>query len=325
MTTPSCSGLTLPKFARQKTNRQIQNEIPHPVIPVNIVAPDINVSQLITPRLTGRSPAVGIVNTMTEYIGPRTPLLIPKIGQPTTPKTLIKICPDTPSVLLQPDENPWLRPCPDGASDVKIISITPIGTIPLVPTSDRRLPSTPRKIPHTPGRHLTLRVLDENTGEARIDPIFTASIYLDCTKPEDQDYNHVAERMRTITANTVMLQKQYSTELRPLINVSGRTSYSLFEEALLIYENNQVYYQDRIDDHTLDILEIRSGLTTLEHWFMSIIEPKSQDDEDAWRIRESNKLTNGFSAYCDPELHQYIQPMSQHGRNYIRQQQAGLL
>jgi hypothetical protein len=257
--------------------------------------------------------------------GPKTPLLIPKIGQPTTPRNVIKICPSTPSSVLQPGENPWLHQSADGASDVKILSITPIGTIPLVPTSDKRLPATPRRIPQTPGRHLTLRIIDENTGEARIDPILTASIYLDCTKPEDQDYNHVAQRMRTITANTSMLQKQYSTEFRPLINVSGKTSHSKFEEALLIYENNQVYYQDRIDDHTININDIRSGLSALEHWFMCIIEPKSKDDLESWKSRESSKLINGYSAYCDPELHKYIQPMSPHTRNYIQQQQMGLL
>ena len=130
--------------------------------------------------------------------------------------------------------------------------------------------------------------------------------------------------MRNITANTLLLQKQYSTQFKPLLNVSGKTTHAIFEDALSVYENNQVYYQDRIDDKTISMVDICAGLSALEHWFMSIIEPKSLDDVDAWKVRESSKLINGFSSYCDPELHQYIQPMSSHTRDYIKQQQKRL-
>jgi hypothetical protein len=112
--------------------------------------------------------------------------------------------------------------------------------------------------------------------------------------------------MRAIAANTMTLQKQYCTVLRPLINVGGKVSVTVFEEALSIYENNQVYYQDRIDDHSISIDAIKAGLTELERWFANIPEPKPVDDVEAWREREIQRQTKGLTAYCDPELHKYI-------------------
>jgi hypothetical protein len=345
-TTPSHPNLTLPKFARNKNTKSEPNQSIQQIQPVTNTIPQIK-----------RTPAKAIINgviQLEETVPPsaKTPLIIPKIGiikgTPTTPLHIISeeneqihgskdpfldnlskidhIYPvDKNNTELQLDENPWLPPKIDGISDVKIAAITPIGTIAMVPTSDKRPPVTPRKLPATPGRHLTLRVIDENTGEVKIDPILTTTIYLDCTKQEDQDYYHVSNRMRKITANTTTLQKQYSTEFKPLINITGKVSYSQFEEALSIYENNQVYYQDRLDDHTLDLDSIRIGLTTLEHWFACIIEPKSQDDPDSWRERELSKLTKGITSYCDSDLYKYIQPLPPHIISFIQQCHVGLL
>jgi hypothetical protein len=248
---------------------------------------------------------------------PRTPLVIPKIG---IGKGEVKR-----DDVLQADENPWLPPKTEGSTDVKIAAITPIGTISMVPTIDKRPPPTPRRLPQTPGRHLTLNVINERTGETRIDPLFTTAIYLDCTKREDQDYHHVTNKMRAITANTLTLQKRYITELKPIPNIVGRVSHTVFEEALTVYENNQVYYQDRIDDHKLDMETIRSRLTELEHWFVCIIEPRPRDDIDSWRERELSKLTRGTSSYCDPELYKYIRPLGPHQQLFIKQQQTGLV
>jgi hypothetical protein len=258
---------------------------------------------------------------------PCSPLFIPKIG-------ISKGTPTTPSQILKPGENPWVYIKSEtnnsitgllNPSDIKITAITPIGTIAMVPTCDIRPPLTPRKLPPTPTRHIKLNIMDENTGSVRIDPLLTTTIYLDCTKPSDQDYNHVSQRMRDITANTLTLQKQYSTTLRPLINVIGKVSHETFEDALSVYENNQVYYQDRIDDKVVDIETVKICLTQLEHWFACIIEPEPVDDIEAWKERELSKVFKGLSPYCDPELHKYIQPLPSNLRTQIRQSHVGLI
>lgn len=347
----SCKpALTLPNFAAKdrKTPSYVAPIECNPATPIARRTPATAIINGIIPDIASpMSPSVNTIrqppvtqpfglltvkdmdhDSLNEKSYPSSPLYIPKIGMVKTPSVTsptYRVVPTTPSQLLAPGENPWLPPKVDGSSDIKIAAITPIGTIAMVPTCDKRAPVTPRRLPPTPNRHLTLRVVDENTGETKIDPLLTTTIYLDCTRPEDQDYNHVAQHMRDITVTTTTLQKQYSNTLRLLTNVTGRVSQRIFDDALSIYENNQVYYQDLIDDKTVDIQVIRDGLTTLEHWFASIIEPKATDDLAAWRERESLKLTKGITAYCDPELYQYIQPLPDNIRLQIRQYHIGLL
>jgi len=298
-----------------------------------------------------QSPRLQVIIAHVNDNDPKTPLIVPKIGRTpinstsgrqadsveqitikdydeiSTKSILPRInhlpteyteCVPQKGTLLQPGENPWYITPAENSGEIKIAAITPIGTIAMVPTIDKR-PPTPRlvklssdyhtnttRLPPTPGKHLTLMVVDEVTGQIKEDPLFTATIYLDCTKPEDRDYNYVALKMRSITQNTISLQKQYINELRPLVDASGCVSHSAFDRLLSIYENNQVYYQDRIDDNGLDIPTIKARLTELEHWFMCIIEPKSEDDVASWQIREKSKLTKGVSPYCDTELYPYI-------------------
>jgi hypothetical protein len=264
----------------------------------------------------------------------KTPLITPRFGlikqaayTPKTPKPTDDI------VTLKQDgdidDDPWIPTRTDGASDIRIAAITPIGTIAMVPTIDKR-PPTPRRFvdlrsprippaPQTPGKHLTLKVIDPTTKSPVPDPILTATIYLDLTKPKDRDYNYVPNRMRAISENTLNLQRLYKNDLKPVPQISGRVSKAQFEDALSIYENNQVYYQDRIDDHTLDMATIRSRLTELDHWFMCIIEPRPSDDIDGWKNREKSKLIKGVSPYCDPELHTYIGPLPATLRTMIYQ------
>lgn len=300
--------------------------LPEPT-PPRIARPGVIKSKCHT-----KTPALLEISPSPDTNIPKTPLIIPKIG------IKFPLNEESEETSLKPGENPWILQRSEKPSDVKIAAITPIGTIAMVPTIDKRPPVTPRHIVHlglnnlqggqvgmaTPGRHLTLRVIDETTGVVKIDPILTASIYLDCTKPEDQAYDHVANKMRNITQNMITLQKQYTNVLKPLLNVSGRVSHSIFEEALSIYENNQVYYQDRIDDHSLDIPTIRARLTELEQWFMCIIEPRATDDLNSWREREQSKLIKGVSTYCDPELYPYISPLPAHIRSMIQQYQIEL-
>lgn len=352
-------SLVLPKFARNKVKTDVQQ----PVVPESIPPSSPRITTLIVPtrspataiingvtpgRSPARSPATAIINGVTPpripipvrsptivngvtppripipvrspiAKGPNSPLYIPRIG---IMKEMPNRGPTSPNVL-SPEENPWLPPKVEGAGELKITAITPIGTIAMVPTCDKRPPPTPRKLPQTPNRNLTLRVVDEHTGEAKIDPLLTATIYLDCTKPEDRNYDYVAQRMRVITETTAGLQHQYSTQFRTLINVSGRVSQRMFEDVLAIYENNQVYYQDRIDDQAIPIQSIKDGLNALEQWFGCIIEPKPRDTDEleAWHDREMKKLTKGVTAYCDPELYKYIIPFNETLRAHIKQLQ----
>jgi len=314
---PIIKSLTLPNFAKNKiTPRNTQGKIG-------------NVPKEQTIRKRARTPGVAIVNMETNVVNKKTPIQIPKIGIPGHSSNQTKndlgggiVKEDTQDELLQPEENPWLVLTNEGTSDVKITGVTPIGTIAKVPTLDKRPVHTPRRLlPPTPTRHLTLCVIDENTGNAKIDPLLTATIYLDCTRPEDQDYNHVANKMRSITESTTTLQKQYINELKALPAISGNVSHDVFEYALSIYENNQVYYQDRIDDCKLDTETIKQKLTELEHWFMCIIEPNAPgnhaDDIIARKEREEFKLNRGISRYCDPELYPYITPANTDIRSFI--------
>lgn len=285
MRTPT---LTIPNFARSKTNTSIST----------------------TPK---RSPAKPIMMTTTPKYAPdtpypHTPLITPKIGLSSNP------------VEKEDDlsENLWLPHNDDGNPDIKIAAMTPIGTIAMVPTANIRPIQTPRKqIPLTPGKQLTMRIIDPNTGNIKIDPLLTASVYFDSS---DQDNKDVANKMRSIANNTLSLQKQYYNELKPIPNITGKVSRKLFDEALQIYENNQVYYQDRIDEDDMDKPTISKYLTELEHWFMCIIEPRVPDDVEGWKQREKSKLTKGVSAYCDPEVYPYIKSLPADVKLYIKQQ-----
>lgn len=354
-------SLTIPNFGRSKG----ANFAPPPLVmtattplqkaPVEFMPPPITIPLQPVPPLQKRTPAIAIVDNKVPYqrltltiptdSNPGTPVLaltIPNIGTPKntpgsssytgTPRIGGGLVSNSetrqiyiPQNILKHGEDPWLPPKIDGPNDIRIIAITPIGTISLVETADKRPPTPRRRLPTTPGKHLTLNVINEKTGLPIVDPLLTATIYLDCTKPEDQDYHHVANKMHTLNANMSTFQKRYITELKPIPALAGKVSPIQFEEALLIYENNQVYYQDRIDDKSIDMNTIRTRLTELEHWFICIIEPRALDDINSWRERELSKFSRGISSHCDPELHKYIRPIDSQQQQFIRNYHIGIL
>ena len=197
------------------------------------------------------------------------------------------------------DNDIWINN-PNNIPDKSLVfntSITPSGQVVKVPTSNIRPPPTPVRHIY---RNSTI------VPEEKDNPIMSACIYLDLTSPEDQDYDYVSKKMKSISSNISRFQQQYATQLRsPLPIIDGHVSKTIFDEMLSIYENNQVYYQDRIDDKRMTLDEISQALTTLEHWFILIIEPKEEDNIESWKERERKKLT-GITAFCDPDLHQYI-------------------
>lgn len=82
-----------------------------------------------------------------------------------------------------------------------------------------------------------------------------------------------------------------------------------FDEAIIIYENNQVYYLDKIKKEKDEdvVLRIIKDIEHLEHWFCRIAEPKpkNKDDIDDWKLRNQFKKEQGYSKYFNIELLPY--------------------
>jgi len=187
-----------------------------------------------------------------------------------------------------------------------LTGLTPIGELKKVPTSSIVPMRTPRTIPQP------------KVESKEQDPILGAQIFLDLTSKEVRPYDYVSKHMKAISETTLNLRKNYRNELKPLPKVSGLVSTTVFENALDIYENNQVFYQDQIDDGIIEREAIARDLTALEHWFMQIIEPKPRGSElESRNAREQLKLTKGVSGYCDPELYEYIGPLPPEIRAFL--------
>lgn len=330
--------MKLPRFAQNKSSSDLPSSgrvtvkpkiLTSPIPPVKLptsvttFSPPVMKTEPISRPSIRTAPVVRSAAT-SPYPQTRTPVM-PKIGlrYSSTPKfdyLSEELSEDEVDIPLGEHENPWIPSNIDGPTDVKIISMTPVGTIAAVPTTTSR-PVTPSRVrPPTPGRSLVLKVIDPSTGDPIKDPLLDATIYLDCTKPNDRDYHFVHDRMRSISQSIRELQNQYKNVFKPLLSIRGKVTKKQFETALSIYENNQVYYQDQIDSKSVDMTIIQTGLTELEHWFMCIIEPRTPEDLEGWKAREKNKITKGVSSYCDPELYPYIRSLSVDQRNFIMQQ-----
>lgn len=119
-------------------------------------------------------------------------------------------------------------------------------------------------------------------------------------------------------------QKKYLTKLIPLQDIQGIVTREVFESSLSIYENNQVYYQDRLEDGTMNIFSIKLALSHLEHWFAMILEPMDREDIDGWLSRESHKLINHITIFCDKNLLDHIDPISDSVINFIKISHHGI-
>lgn len=283
----------IPPIGTPKKNIQPESNN-KPLLPPPIVTPKFSIKNL--PPSTSRykpHPSYFEKNNV-----PKAPLTCatPKIGIPKSEFT----------------SNPWYVK-PEYKPEIKITGITPIGTIAMVPTLNKRPAPTPRYLPITKSK----------PNEQEQEPMLNATIYLDLSKDNKPD---ISDKMRSLNENTLLFQRQFKNKLKPLPNLIGCVSSAKFEEALEIYENNQVYYQDRIDDHQMDINTIKRNLTELEYWFIKIIEPRPSDKNDIeeWKNREQTKLDTGRSSYCDPELYPYITPAPTHILNVVSSHQRRL-
>jgi hypothetical protein len=203
-----------------------------------------------------------------------------------SPGMKVPRCARTPGV--KDEYNPWIPETTEGAREVKILARTPIGTIARVPTCDYHPVYIPKPVE-----------------VANNESILNASIYLDLS---DRDYHYVSNKMRTLNENTKNLQKQYSNVLQPYPTITNPLNPDKFEELLLVYENNQVYYQDLLEGPNPQIPEITNKLKELEQWFIGFAEPRPHDklDFEDWQERELFRKTHKISQYCDPALYKYL-------------------
>jgi hypothetical protein len=207
-------------------------------------------------------------------------------------------------------KDPWVYNPTMNERFTKIIGIDDYGNTCKIPTIDYQLPQSIRNIS------------EENDGSD--DYILIGDIFLDQKNSKGRDYNFVAQNMRNIALQTNNLRSLYANKFKPFDkNIKGKVTLEEYEELLEIYENNQVYYQDCIQNSTLTYDQLCIYLTELEYWFICIVEPYNYNDYDPdehseWKSREQFKINKGYSGYCDPDLYFYIQqPLTQEIIKYI--------
>lgn len=84
------------------------------------------------------------------------------------------------------------------------------------------------------------------------------------------------------------------------IKINFRKKYS-FNEALIIYENNQAFYLDQIQKGNMEVLK---EVDKMEKWFNKINEPKPllEEDYEEWKERCEWKKVHHYSKYFDETL-----------------------
>ena len=233
------------------------------------------------------------------------------LQSPRTPKSPFAI--KSPYEIQSPynaKSNPWVYNSTANERFTKIIGIDEHGNLCKIPTVDYQLPQINRS------------VVEDN--DESNDYILIGDIFLDQKNSKGRDYNYVSQNMRSIALQTNNLRSFYANKFRPFDkNIKGKVSLEEYEELLEIYENNQVYYQDCIENGSLTYDQLCVYLTELEYWFICITEPYNYSEYDVddymeWKTREQFKLNKGYSGYCDPDLYFYIkQPLSQETISYI--------
>ena len=91
------------------------------------------------------------------------------------------------------------------------------------------------------------------------------------------------------------INSKQKPEPLPLTICSNKPDLITFFKCLDVYENNQSYYSDNIEE-----------LIKLEKWFSKISEPYSRDPE--WATRENNRKVFGISDYCDEDIRKFLLP-----------------
>lgn len=118
---------------------------------------------------------------------------------------------------------------------------------------------------------------------------------------------------------------KHLTKFEELPDIRGIVSKEIFETMLEIYENNQGYYQDKLEEGNVHISIIKQGLTKLEHWFAMILEPVDPEDIDDWLGRESHKIEKRITIFCDEHLAKYCDPIPDKIVKFIRESHSGMI
>jgi hypothetical protein len=182
-------------------------------------------------------------------------------------------------------------------SDIKPITINPIGLPNSIPTTERKVLPTPMTIPKVKPK----LVLVDAYNRLIKDPL------LDLVLIFDRDVS-------TYTTNLINSVKRSCSNIEwmNLLPYSGIVTNKMFYKALDIYENNQDYLRSLMNNNNNDI--IIKEINNLEFWFMCIIEPLTEED---WVFHEKHKIINGYSFYCSYDLRKYIQQMPNNIKEYI--------
>jgi hypothetical protein len=250
------------------------------------------------------SKSIFYTNNTNTNIRPKT--CLPNIARTPNKKLIQQYCDFDDDIKIDETENPWLPEKISKPSEIKIGCINSLGLLIEPPNRKGMCTQAPPRYSSIVSKDNTKAKIDEIDEP---DPILKATIILNCTKPEDEPYDHVSKRIKAITA-VASIKTDYMAVLKPCPNIKGKVNLKKFDKLLSIYENNQVYYQECIDNNSLSEKEISKGLTDLELWFVNIIEPMPKtshnDDIDDWKKRQAFKEEKGYTSYCDPDLYKYI-------------------
>ena len=161
---------------------------------------------------------------------------------------------------------------------------------------------------------LQLHVVSDKEKDVRELAKVVASIETCCFRNRDS-INYEKQDIVTVPPN----KPNTLLPLRKRIKgwIDSNRKYSMFEKALEIYENNQIYYLSQLDEKDLSAEEVSKGLTDLECWFSQIVEPHPKlppkrkpssarkrifmQEMEELLVRENEKFKNGRSYYCDEE------------------------
>jgi len=139
-----------------------------------------------------------------------------------------------------------------------------------------------------------------------------SSIETCCFRDRDS-LNYEKQDIVTVPPNRPIALMPFRKRIKGWI--TSNRKYSMYEKALEVYENNQIYYLSQLEEGELSKEEVIKGLTDLECWFSQIIEPHPKlppkrnpsktkirifmQEMEEWIIRENEKFKKGRSYYCD--------------------------